>query len=80
MSRGKWVTKLPLPQLSKKAATADSFDKFSTSLMSVDKTNNGRNISIFTKNGVTTHKEEDVLITCKGAPILIGVQDEQGRY
>ena len=25
-------------------------------------------------------KEEDVLITCKGEPILIGVRDSHGRY
>jgi hypothetical protein len=25
------------------------------------------------------HKEEDVLITCKGAPILIGKRDAEGR-
>jgi hypothetical protein len=37
-------------------------------------------ISIFTKDGVTVHHEEDVLITCKGAPIFIGVRDDHGRY
>ena len=77
---GKWETTLPLPQLSKEAAKADSFDEFPTSLMSVGKTNDDGNVSIFTRDGVTVHKEEDVLITCKGAPILVGVQDEQGRY
>ena len=71
---------LPLPQLSKKAANADSFDEFPTSLVSVGKTNDNSNISIFTKGGVTVHKEKDVLITCKGAPILIGVRDDRGRY
>ena len=30
--------------------------------------------------GFTVHKEEDVLITCKGAPILIGKRNERGRY
>jgi hypothetical protein len=25
-------------------------------------------------------KEEDVLITCKGEPILIGIRDNQGQY
>ena len=78
--QGKWETELPLPQLSKRAANADSFDEFPTSLMSVGKTNDDGNVSIFTKDGVTVHKEEDVLITCKGAPILIGVRDERGRY
>ena len=61
--QGKWETKLPLPQLSKKTANPDSFDKFPRSLMSVVKTNDNGNVSIFTKDGVTVHKEEDVLIT-----------------
>lgn len=26
------------------------------------------------------HDEKDVLITCKGEPILIGIRDEHGRY
>ena len=72
-SRGKWETELPIPQLSKKPAKADYFSDFPTSLMSVGKTNDNGNVSIFTKDGVTVHKEEDVLITCKGTPILIGV-------
>jgi len=33
-------------------------------------------ISIFTKDGVTVHKEKDVLITCKWEPILIGLKQE----
>ena len=32
------------------------------------------------RTGVTVHKETDVLIRCKKAPILIGVRDEHGRY
>jgi hypothetical protein len=48
--------------------------------MSVGKTANDGTISIFTKNGVTVHKETGILITCKGEPILIGVRDERGRY
>jgi hypothetical protein len=49
--------------------------------MSIGKTADDGTISIFTKNGVTVHKEMDVLvITCKGEPILIGVRDEQGHY
>jgi hypothetical protein len=48
--------------------------------MSIGKTADDGTISIFTKNGVTVHKETDVLITCKGKPILIGVRDKQGRY
>jgi hypothetical protein len=48
--------------------------------MSAGKTADVGTISIFTKEGVMVHKEKDVLITCKGMPILIGVRDEQGRY
>jgi hypothetical protein len=48
--------------------------------MSAGKTADNGTISIFTKEGVMVHKEKDVLITCKGMPILIGVRDEQGRY
>jgi hypothetical protein len=48
--------------------------------MSVGKTADDGTVSIFTKDGITVHKEEDVLITCKGQPILIGVRDEHGRY
>ena len=79
-SNVKWETTLPLPHHLKEAAKADSFDKFPTLLMSVGKTNDDGNVSIFTRDGVTVHKEEDVLITCKGAPILVGVRDERGRY
>ena len=37
-------------------------------------------ISIFTKNGVTVHKEQDVLITCKSKPILIGICNDKDHY
>ena len=79
-SVAKHVTNLPFQQLSKKATQADTFEQFPTSLMSVGKTSDDGTISVFTKNGVSVHKEEDVLITCKGKPILIGIRDEQGRY
>ena len=79
-SMGKHATTLPFPLLSQTAAAADSFDDFPTSLMSVGKTSDDGTISIFTKDGVTIHKEQDVLITCHGRPLLIGVRDEQGRY
>ena len=79
-SAGKYVTQLPFKQLSTKAAQADTFKEFPTLLMSVGKTCNNGNLFIFTKDGVPVHKEQDVLTTCKGSPILIGVQDEQGRY
>ena len=39
--------------------------------MSIGKTSDNSTISIFTKDGVTIQKEEDMLITCKGTPILI---------
>ncbi|KAL7504188.1 hypothetical protein ACHAXN_001875 [Cyclotella atomus] len=48
--------------------------------MSVGQTCDDGTVSIFTKEGVTIHKEQDVLITCKGEPILIGIRDEHGRY
>ena len=44
------------------------------------KTADNGTVSVFSKTGVTVYKVEDVLITCKGEPILIGVQDKQGRY
>ena len=68
---GKYLTSLPLLQLSRKAAEADTFEEFPTSLMGVSKTSDDVNVSIFTKYGVTIHKEEDILITCKNKPILI---------
>ena len=80
VSTAKHVTRLPFEQLSAEAGTADTFEDFPSSLMSVGKTSDDGTISIFTKDGVTVHKEEDVLITCQGAPILIGVRDERGRY
>ena len=48
--------------------------------MSVGKTSDNGTISIFTKDGIIVHKEEVVLITCKGAPILTGKRDERGCY
>eukprot|EP00804_Cyclotella_cryptica_P028441 CCRYP_014211-RB/>CCRYP_014211-RB protein AED:0.26 eAED:0.26 QI:0/0/0/1/0.33/0.25/4/0/726 len=74
------VSRLPFPGLSKTATKADTFHDFPQSLMSVGKVSDDGTLSIFTKDGVTVHKEEDVLITCKGAPILIGVRDDHGRY
>jgi hypothetical protein len=44
---------------------------FPTSLISIGKTANDHTISVFTKVGINVFKEEDVLITCKGEPILI---------
>jgi hypothetical protein len=48
--------------------------------MSVGKTLDNGTVSAITKEGVNVFKEEDVLITCKGKPILIGIRDNQGRY
>ncbi len=67
---------MPVPPLSKTVAEADTFKDFPALLMSVGKTADDGNISIFSKEGVTIHKEEDVLITCRGEPILIGKRDE----
>ncbi len=79
-SKAKYVTQLPFRQLSAQAMQADKFQDFPTSLMSVGKTANDDTVSVFTKEGVNAFKEEDVLITCKGEPILIGVRDSHGRY
>ena len=46
---GKYVTKMPLPQLSSRAAGADAFEELPTSLLSVVKTANDSNMSILTK-------------------------------
>ena len=77
---GKHVTRLPIPRMPPKAAEAHTFEDFPHSLMSVGKTSDAGTISIFTQDGVTIHDEKDVLITCKGTPILIGVRDSNGRY
>jgi phosphoribosylformylglycinamidine (FGAM) synthase PurS component len=79
-SQAKHVTSLPFEQLSDKVRQADTFTDFPTSLMSVGTTSDDGNISIFTKKGVSVYKEQDVLITCQGEPILIGVRDEHGSY
>ena len=59
---------------------ADTFQDFPTSLMSVGKMADGGTVSVLTEEGVIVFKEEDVLITCKGKSILIGVRDSHGRY
>ena len=76
---GKYVSSLPFPQLYIKAAEADTFKEFPTSLMSVGKTADDANVSIFTKYGVTVYKEEDMLIKCQINTILICKRDERGR-
>jgi alpha-beta hydrolase superfamily lysophospholipase len=79
-SKAKYITQLPFQQLSARAKQADTFQDFPTSLMSVSKTANNGTVSVFTKEGDNVFKEEDVLITCKGNPILIGVRDSHGQY
>jgi hypothetical protein len=71
VSQAKFVMQLPFKDLSAKAKQADTFQDFPSSLMSVGKTADDGTISIFTKNGVTVYKETNVLITCKGEPVLI---------
>ena len=79
-STGKYVTKIPFQHLSDQDAEADTFDDFPSSLLSVGKTSDDGNVPIFTKKWVTVHREEDVIITCKGAPILIRKRDDRGQY
>ena len=42
------------------ANKGDTFEQFNDSLLSVGKVNDDGNISIFTADGVTVHKEEDI--------------------
>ena len=58
--KAKNITKLPFPQLSARARQAHTFKQFPNSLMSVGQTSDDGTISIFTKDGVTVHKEEKV--------------------
>ncbi len=78
--KAKFVTHLSFHTLSTSAKQAKTFTEFLHSLMSVGKTANNGMISIVTKEGVTVHKEQDIIITCKGKSILFGVRDEHGRY
>ena len=78
-SSGKYVTRLPFLQLLNKSAELDTFDNFPTSLIKNGKKIDNSNVSIFTKEGVSLYKEEDVLISCKGKAIFMGKRDEQGQ-
>jgi len=78
--QGKYKTTLPLPQLSTTATTADSFNTWPSSLVSVGKIADDNTVSIFDKDGVSVFKEEDVLIKCNGDPLFVGKRDERGRY
>ena len=79
VSHGKHVTQLPIPNLPAPATEADTFDDFRHSLLSVGKTCNAGTVSLFTKDEVTVHREEDILIACKGKPILVGTRDTNER-
>ena len=79
-STARHVSRLPFQQLSNRAASTDTFDNFPNFFMSVGKISDNGIISIFTKDGITAHKEQDVLITCKGEPILIGIRYSKGHY
>ena len=80
ISSGINVTRLPIPNLPTKATTADTFNNWSSNLLSVGRVAEADTISVFTKRGVKVYKEHDVLITCKGEPILIGKRDAKGQY
>ena len=41
--------------------------------MSMGKTSDDGTVSVFMKEGINVFKEEDILIKCKGEPILIGI-------
>jgi hypothetical protein len=78
-SNTKFVTQVPFCKLSARLRQADTYQDFPTSLMSVGKTSEDCTVSVFMKEGVNVFKEEDVLITCTGVPILINIRDNQGR-
>ena len=52
-SKGKYVTRLPFKQLSPYVSRSDTFEDFPTSLISVGRTSDDVNISVFTKDGVS---------------------------
>ena len=55
-SKGKYVTRLPFPQLSTISAEADMFEESPSYLMSVGKTSDDGNVSIFTHEKVQVYK------------------------
>jgi hypothetical protein len=79
-SQTQHIPRLPFHKLSVQARQADTFQDFPTLLMSMGKTSDNGAISVFNKTGITVFKEEDVLIKCKGKPILIGMGDGRGQY
>jgi hypothetical protein len=79
-SNTKYATQLPFCKLYAWLRQADTFQDFPTSLMSMSKTLVNGMVLVFRKEGINVFKEEDVLITCKGEPILIGIQNNQRQY
>ena len=79
-STARHVSRLSFQQLSARAASTDTFNNLPSSLMSMGKTSDDGTIFIFTKDGITVHKEQDMLITCKGESILISIHDSKGCY
>ena len=63
VSTGVNVAILPFPKLLQKTARTDTFNDFPSLLMSMGRVADDNNISIFTKDSVTVHKEQDILIT-----------------
>ncbi len=53
----KYVTQLPFCKLSAQSMQADTFQDFSTSLMSVGKTSDNGTVLVFTKEGINVFKE-----------------------
>ncbi|EJK62273.1 hypothetical protein THAOC_17120, partial [Thalassiosira oceanica] len=77
---GKHRTMLPIDGLSEEGRSADSFDQFGTTLLSVGRTTDDGNTAIFNSSGVSVHRDRDVLILVKGKPVMIGRRDDNGRY
>jgi hypothetical protein len=72
-STAKYLTQLPFYNLSAHLRQADTFQDFLTSLMSVGKTSDNCTVSVFMKESINIFREEDVLITCKGESVHIGI-------
>jgi hypothetical protein len=77
--RNEWVLQIAAPA-APRTKQAYTFHDFPQSLLSVGPIANDNTVSLFTKDGVTVHHENDVLITCRGEPIFISVRDDNGRY
>ncbi len=74
-------TVLPLPDsIPFKTREGDSFSSFTNTLISVGRMADAGFTSIFNKDGVQVVKDEDVLLTLKGKPVMIGIRDNNGRF